>query len=505
MTNDFYYSEPSSPQESQSPCIEDQITTHSLLDYLKEELRSVEIADTQHYKSERVSNFLQVPLGIEKVINFGSLVCLDSFLYTFTILPLRATFALLNVGKTLNASQKADILKMLLFLLTSAFLLIYTEPSRMYHGVRGQDNVKLYVIFNALEIADKLCCSIGQDILDSLFSRTRLTQKPSTTPIYLALAVIYAVAHSLVFLYQLVALNVAVNSYDNALLTLLLSNQFVEIKGSVFKRFDKSSLFQITCADIVERFQLMLMLTIIACRNLIELSGSNFAFLPRAFIRSNTQLETIFSPVVIVILSEMAVDWLKHAFITKFMHIRPSIYGRFVDILAGDLVSTTKKIGAPVDLAPKASRRLGFAAIPLGAFVVRVAVQALGMLSDSSSIDECATLPPSALQRGAVVMQWFVWLLVCVVGWLVLLAIKLLLGIRLSAFAHHRQAEAVARRTEDVLTNLQTPIGEGNEDKDDRIRSKQHLSTRIDDVPNAPTGKIPLEELSRYDMVKRIW
>lgn len=35
--------------------------------------------------------------------------------------------------------------------------------------------------------------------------------------------------------------------------------------------------------------------------------------------------------------------------------------------------------------------------------------------------------------------------------------------------------------------------------KDDRIRSKQHLSTRIDDVPNAPTGKIPLEELSRCE------
>ena len=38
-------------------------------------------------------------------------------------------------------------------------------------------------------------------------------------------------AHALVYFYQLVSLNVAVNSYDNALLTLLVSNQFVEIKG----------------------------------------------------------------------------------------------------------------------------------------------------------------------------------------------------------------------------------------------------------------------------------
>jgi hypothetical protein len=57
-----------------------------------------------------------------------------------------------------------------------------------------------------------------------------------------------AVAHALVMMYQLIALNVAINSYDHALLTLLVSNQFVEIKGSVFKKFEKDNLFQITCA-----------------------------------------------------------------------------------------------------------------------------------------------------------------------------------------------------------------------------------------------------------------
>lgn len=56
------------------------------------------------------------------------------------------------------------------------------------------------------------------------------------------------VVHSLVLVYQLISLNVAINAYDNALLTLLISNQFVEIKGSVFKKFEKDNLFQITCA-----------------------------------------------------------------------------------------------------------------------------------------------------------------------------------------------------------------------------------------------------------------
>ena len=127
------------------------------------------------------------------------------------------------------------------------------------------------------------------------------------------------VVHTLVMVYQTISLNVAVNSYDHALLTLLVSNQFVEIKGSVFKKFEKDNLFQITCAgmldewvtnrasgklirrvDIVERFTLFLMLFVVAFRNLIELSGSEFDLsggfaLPKSFgwFRGNNVLWTI--------------------------------------------------------------------------------------------------------------------------------------------------------------------------------------------------------------------
>ena len=120
-----------------------------------------------------------------------------------------------------------------------------------------------------------MCASIGQDILDCLFSRStleplshrkKLTSHTFRAFLFFTLAVLYngpfshstraftsyaiiiTVAHSLVMVYQLISLNVAINSYDHALLTLLVSNQFVEIKGSVFKKFEKDNLFQITCA-----------------------------------------------------------------------------------------------------------------------------------------------------------------------------------------------------------------------------------------------------------------
>ena len=78
--------------------------------------------------------------------------------------------------------------------------------------------------------------------------------------------------------------------------------------AAVFKKFEKENLFQIMCAgmsstpcefsqtpDIVERFQLSLMLTVIALRNMIEMSGSDIAFLPKSFMRGKSLVESIFS------------------------------------------------------------------------------------------------------------------------------------------------------------------------------------------------------------------
>jgi hypothetical protein len=102
-------------------------------------------------------------------------------------------------------------------------------------------------------------------------------------------ALIYTLVHSLVLYYQATTLNVAINSH-NGLLTLLVSNQFVELKGSVFKKFEKENLFQISCSgkkqfffaslkcfffiDMVERFQILVFLGIVTLQNCNDLEWS---------------------------------------------------------------------------------------------------------------------------------------------------------------------------------------------------------------------------------------
>lgn len=162
----------------------------SIWDYLREELLATDFDSHQELKWERVSNFLSMPVAMEKVrsVNlsapgwpnaaakiflFGFIVCLDSFMYTFTILPIR--FALASWRLILNAfsrsppplppSQKADILRALLLLISIIILAPLTDASKLYHFIRGQDTIKLYVIFNALEVCSSLLILVSSPSL----------------------------------------------------------------------------------------------------------------------------------------------------------------------------------------------------------------------------------------------------------------------------------------------------------------------------------------------------
>ena len=435
--------------------------------------------ESSRVKIERLKNFLLLPPQLERLLWFGALACLDAWLFSFTILPLRFIKALgllvqswfrnlaretrdimrfiyLGSGRmwerhtrssqvsyqtpqrpsrkvegnatghvdysaditsrplpkqrrpllanhrrskstpsALLPDHKADILRGFLILL-SCYILMYFDASRMYHGIRGQAAIKLYVIYNVLEVCDRLFSALGQDVLECLFSKETLERKADgrskvLRPFWLfMLALGYNLVHSTALFYQVITLNVAVNSYSNALLTLLLSNQFVEIKSTVFKKFERENLFQLTCADVVERFQLWLMLMIIASRNVVETGGLNLSFLagrpnntssppasasilPRSFTLFPSWTGQVLAPFFLVLGSEMLVDWIKHAYITKFNNTKPAIYGRFLDILAKDYYSNAF---ADQNL----TRRLGLPVVPLACLFIRASVQTYQML-----------------------------------------------------------------------------------------------------------------------------
>ena len=230
-------------------------------------------------------------------------------------------------------------------------------------------------------------------------------------------------------LYQVMTLNVSINSFNNTLIPLLLSNQFYEIKSSVFKKFESENLFQLACNDIVERFELSFFLAVIFARNLAELSAP---------LSSEFVFDRLLSQLILVLLSECFVDWLKHAFVSKFNRVPSDSYVRFYDRLCRELASTelmrssvaqhrpmspTPHSTAPAprprpwtDRAPLAARKMGFLSFGFAALAVRFLLHAF-----------------SNAQQSYVVMAAMVVLI-----YASLLVGKLILGYRLQKYATER-------------------------------------------------------------------
>uniref|UniRef100_A0A8C9Z9U6 Transmembrane anterior posterior transformation 1b n=1 Tax=Sander lucioperca TaxID=283035 RepID=A0A8C9Z9U6_SANLU len=295
-------------------------------------------------RRERVYTCLRIPKELEKLMTFGFFLCLDAFLYVFTLLPLRVILALLRLitlpccglsgSRLLQPAQVCDVLKGFIMVLCYS-MMSYVDYSMMYHLIRGQSVIKLYIIYNMLEVADRLFSSFGQDILDALYWTATEPKEKKRAHIgvipHFLMAVLYVFLHAILIMVQATTLNVAFNSHNKSLLTIMMSNNFVEIKGSVFKKFEKNNLFQMSNSDIKERFTNYILLLIVCLRNMEQFSWNP------------DHLWVLFPDVVMVIASEVAVDVVKHAFITKFNDISADVYGEYRASLAFDLVSSRQK------------------------------------------------------------------------------------------------------------------------------------------------------------------
>uniref|UniRef100_A0A3P9L0P2 Transmembrane anterior posterior transformation 1b n=1 Tax=Oryzias latipes TaxID=8090 RepID=A0A3P9L0P2_ORYLA len=323
-------------------------------------------------RRERVYTCLRIPKELEKLMIFGFFLCLDTFLYVFTLLPLRVILALLRLftvpccglrgSRLLQPAQVCDVLKGFIMVLCYS-MMSYVDYSMMYHLIRGQSVIKLYIIYNMLEVADRLFSSFGQDILDALYWTATEPKEKKRAHIgvipHFFMAVLYVFLHAILIMVQATTLNVAFNSHNKSLLTIMMSNNFVEIKGSVFKKFEKNNLFQMSNSDIKERFTNYILLLIVCLRNMEQFSWNP------------DHLWVLFPDVVMVITSEVAVDIVKHAFITKFNDINADVYGEYRASLAFDLVSSRQK-NAYTDYSDSVSRRMGFIPLPLALLLIRV-------------------------------------------------------------------------------------------------------------------------------------
>lgn len=342
-------------------------------------------------KREKIYSFMRIPRELEKFLGYGVLQCADSFLYIHTFLPIRYLLALWGLltrpltrciglrrrgQRLLTPAEICDLLKGSIWIF-STIVMLYVDTNRVYHIIKSQSIMKLYILYNMLEVGDRLLSAFGQDSIDSLFwtatEPKNRKREHFGVMTHIVLALVYVLLHSFLFMLQATALNVAINSNNKGLLSIMVSNNFVELKGSVFKKFDKNNLFQLTCSDVRERFHLSVLLFIVVIQTMKEFSW-----------RSD-HLYTLLTYCLCVMAIEILVDWIKHAFITRFNEIPTDVYKEYTISLAYDMTQTRQK-HAFSDHSDLVARRMGFIPYPLGVVLFKAIYSAVSFDNAASYI-----------------------------------------------------------------------------------------------------------------------
>ncbi|KAH8295027.1 hypothetical protein KR018_005936 [Drosophila ironensis] len=354
--------------------------TNTFFDFFKIEMTRGYMLehDEERYSARRqkIYSFMRIPRDLERFMVYGIMQCADSFLYIHTFLPVRFVmaiwalvsrtlgriFRLRSAGqRLLSPAEICDLLKGAIWV-TVTLIMLLVDTNRVYHIIKSQSIIKLYIFYNMLEVGDRLLSAFGQDTIDALFwtaTEPKHSKREHFGVItHVLFTMIYVFLHSGLIMFQATCLNVAVNSNNKGLLTIMISNNFVELKGSVFKKFDKNNLFQLTCSDVRERFHLSVLLFIVVIQTMKE------------FDWSITQFCVMLPDCFAVLFTEILIDWVKHAFITRFNELPESIYREYTTSLAYDMTQTRQK-HAFSDHSDLVARRMGFIPFPLAVVLIK--------------------------------------------------------------------------------------------------------------------------------------
>jgi hypothetical protein len=389
--------------------IPEDISRNKWLNYLNSFQESTPDVDVQ------MEEFIMVPGQVENIMCFGYFICIDSFLYCVTVLPIRFVWScfLLAIrllwkrpspSYTFHRRHSYQLIQGLILYFIYNWVLAPISIGKLYHWIRGQAMIKLYVLIAIVEVFDRLMCSMGTDCLDSMYWNTVNRPKSSRMLISVAVVLVYCTVHTLFLFVHVATLNVAMNSADQALLALLVSGNFAEIKSTVFKKYNRPALFKLTASDICERFKLGLFLSLVLLLNYCQgMEQGQF----RHYLRT----------CALIWCAELLADWIKHSFITKFNFLPARVFVEYNLLLAGDVTGIGHE-GVNVDHSHAVVKRIGFAQLPFVCVMFRLVREAAKYAASNEYWQSLSTFTVCGIFAAF---------------WLLLLAVKLALG----SLLHH--------------------------------------------------------------------
>ncbi|KAL8535864.1 hypothetical protein ACS0TY_011489 [Phlomoides rotata] len=274
--------------------------------YAGNSLRSTTTIGNDKERERVYDTIFRLPWRCELVINIGLFVCFDSFLSLLTIMPTRIIITIWRLLKRqFERPSAADLSDFgcSVVLVIGVTLLQQADISLIYHMIRGQGIIKLYVVYNVLEIFDRLCQNFGGDVMQALFnSADGLANCSPENRQFWA-----------------ITLSTCIVAHNNALFAMLVSNNFAEIKSNVFKRYSKDNVQSLVYFDSIERFHILAFVLFVLAQNILEAEGPWF--------------QSFLNNALVVYICEVMIDIIKHSFIAKFNDIKPTAFSEFLEDL----------------------------------------------------------------------------------------------------------------------------------------------------------------------------
>lgn len=331
---------------------------------------------------ENLSIYSRTPLKLEYAIWHDIKQRILYFLHIYKLVP----FSFIGLFKRSTNRCKRDILKTVT-VITCYILLRNIYPENIYHMLKVQSLIRVYVLFGVLELAEKLLGTLVDDfaisidetfnietpsnghiILDEstvISSRLNLSgtdlvsdhnfgrysnrsienksQEDIAEPTYgnlenifdqshekassnrnvskftklllILFFIVVTLFHTLILFLQYLIISLSLNSSTSVLYSLIISLQFMELKGNVTKKGDKNTLFVMIDNDGLKRFNLSLYLLI--------------AFLMRFSETDSLEFIDLCKTCAIIFSLKISIDWIKHVFFCRYNKIEPSEYHKY--------------------------------------------------------------------------------------------------------------------------------------------------------------------------------
>ncbi|EJK63063.1 hypothetical protein THAOC_16302, partial [Thalassiosira oceanica] len=308
-------------RSSKSPDVKSSGTQQTMKSFFINDLLNIDSRNQDGSATEDIDEnmeeFLRIPGKLEFLMIFSLGVCMDSFLYAWAMLPLKFLWGWTPLPAYAKRANLARLQSGALSDINWQALPLDPWPGHA-ETVRPDCDSRS---FRPAALLLRTGC-LGQLVLE----HDEAAMAPSDAS--------------------------QLNSADNALLTLLISGNFAEIKSTVFKKYNKQNLFKITTSDICERFKLALFLMLILFLNRFQ--GDMTA----------SMVKDYYTMCGVVFAAELVSDWIKHSFITKFNLIKSTTYFDYALVLSGDVTGIGHE-GLNLDCTHAAVKRLGLAQIPL--------------------------------------------------------------------------------------------------------------------------------------------